>query len=73
MKSILKFAVLSALLVSGKLAKQPLPAVTAQNETAIPENSVVLVHQVLTSEPVLPARKPAPSPNGGSGLLAELF
>ena len=73
MKSVLKFAVLSALLVSGKIAKQPLPAVTAHSELAPnTENSVVLVHQVLTSEPVLPAQNTTPSSNSG-GLLAELF
>ena len=74
MKSLLKFAALAALLISGKLAKQPMPAVMVRNEAVTsPENSVVLVHQVLTSEPVLPAQKPTSSPNGGSGLLAELF
>ena len=78
MKSLLKFAVLSALLISGKLTKQPVPAALAQNEVikeagvTRSDNSVVLVHQVLTSEPVRPGLEQTPGQAGG-GFLAELF
>ena len=58
MKSFLKFSLLLALIVVGKLAKQPAPSVLAQAPTeiapAIPTSEVTLVHQVLTSEPVPP-------------------
>ena len=67
MKTLFKFTLLSALIISGKLAKQSAPApVTTQATTS---NPIVLVHQVLTSEPVQPAQQPL----SGSGLLAELF
>jgi hypothetical protein len=75
MKSLLKFTLLSALIISGKLAKQAAPAAVAQSvETqATPTTSVIMVHQVLTSEPVKPAREQAQPQQSGNGLLAELF
>lgn len=58
MKAFLKFSLLLALIVVGKLAKQPAPSVLAQASTeitpAIPASQITLVHQVLTSEPVSP-------------------
>ena len=77
MKSLLKFALLSALIITGKLAKQSTPAAMAQTPTAKPaataNNSVILVNQVLPSKPVKPARKPAQPQQSGSGLIAEMF
>ena len=75
MKSLLKFTLLSALIIGGKLAKQPAQAVGTQKSTTRPaaENSMVMVHQVLTSEPVPPAQEPTQRQISGSGLLAELF
>ena len=75
MKTLLKFTLLSALIISGKLAKQPAhaiatPAATTQTTTG---NSIVMVHQVLTSEPVKPAQQSTQEQPSGSGLLAELF
>jgi hypothetical protein len=75
MKSLLKFTLLSALIISGKLAKQPAPVATAKavEFTTAPDTSVVLVHQVLTSEPVKPSRQQPQPQQGGSGLIAEMF
>ena len=74
MKSLLKFALLSALIIGGKLAKQSAPAVAAQptQTQAAPGASILLVHQVLTSEPVKPARQQAP-PQSGNGLITEMY
>ena len=63
MKSFLKFSLLLALIVVGKLAKQPVPPALAQATPTIPTVEVVLVHQVLTSEPVL-RQPPALGPYG---------
>lgn len=73
MKSLLKFTLLFALIISGRLAKQAtFTAVTPMPEVSAPP--VVLVHQVLTSEPVKsPKPKPQVEQPGGSGLLAEMF
>ncbi|GAA4040393.1 hypothetical protein GCM10022409_27830 [Hymenobacter glaciei] len=74
MKSLFKFALLSALIVGGRLAKQPAPASMAQAMPSQADNgSVVLVHQVLTSEPVPPAKEQNQPQNSGNGLIAELF
>ncbi|MFD2718724.1 hypothetical protein ACFST9_08350 [Hymenobacter monticola] len=76
MKSLLKFSLLSALIIGGRFAKTTIPATAAQPNTfqGRPDSSVVLVHQVLTSEPVKPAQHPAPSQQqSGSGLITELF
>ena len=54
MKAFLKCCLLLALVIGGKLAKQSPPvAVAAQPAPSANRNEVVLVHQVLTSEPVL--------------------
>ena len=74
MKSLFKFALLSALIVGGRLAKQPAPAAIARNTPATANRgSVVLVHQVLTSEPVPPAKEQNQPQHSGNGLIAELF
>ena len=73
MKSLFKFALLSALIVGGRLAKQPAPAIMAQATPAANNGSVVLVHQVLTSEPVPPAQEQNQPQHSGNGLIAELF
>lgn len=71
MKSLLKFVLLSALIIGGRLVKQPAPATVARTvePVAKPDSSVILVHQVLTSEPVQPAQ----SQPSGNGLIAEMF
>ena len=59
MKTLFKFFLLLALIVVGKLAKQPAPAAVAQTRVAAPVSEVVLVHQVFTSEPVSPQSAPS--------------
>ncbi|MFC6221705.1 hypothetical protein ACFP2F_00510 [Hymenobacter artigasi] len=75
MKSLLKFTLLSALIIGGRLVKESAPATAAQTvePTAKSSSSVVLVHQVLTSEPVRPTRQQAQPQQSGSGLIAEMF
>ena len=74
MKSLFKFALLSALIIGGRLAKQPTSATMAQGTPAQPNTgSVVFVHQVLTSEPVPAAEEPNRAQHSGNGLIAELF
>jgi len=75
MKSLLKFTLLSALIIGGKLAKQPAPVAVAQivQPQIVSDTSIVLVHQVLTSEPVEPVQEPAQPQQGGNGLLAEMY
>ena len=76
MKSVLKFALLAALIVTGKLVKQPVQATAGQSveaKSAVNSTPVVLVHQVLTSEPVKPAREQEQPQQSGSGLIAEMF
>ena len=74
MKSLFKFALLSALIIGGRLAKQPAPATMAQGTPVQANNgSVVFVHQVLTSEPVPAAEEHDQSQHSGNGLIAELF
>jgi hypothetical protein len=77
MKSLLKFSLLSALIIGGKFAKTTAPATAAaQVNTVHPRqdtSSVVLVHQVLTSEPVKPTREQAPPQQSGSGFITEMF
>ena len=45
----------------------------AQATPAASNGSVVLVHQVLTSEPVPPAQEQNQPQHSGNGLIAELF
>ena len=74
MKFLFKFTLLSALIIIGRLAKQPAPAAMAQATTGVVNNGlVVLVHQVLTSEPVPPTKEQNQSQHSGNGLIAELF
>jgi hypothetical protein len=74
MKSLFKFALLSALIVGGRLAKQPAPVAMAQAKSATASRGpVILVHQVLTSEPVPPAKEQNQPQHSGNGLIAELF
>ena len=76
MKSLLKFTLLSALIISGKLVKQYNPAtpnVQAVEAKNYQNPSIVLVHQSLTSEPVQPTQEQAQPQQSGSGLLAEMF
>lgn len=44
-----------------------------QAKSAATSGSVVLVHQVLTSEPVPPAQGQNLPQSSGNGLIAELF
>jgi hypothetical protein len=76
MKSLVKLLMLLALIVGGKLAKEaspvtvaqsPAPAQVAEQEKS---NRVVMVHQVLTSEPVPPAEE---QPRQGSPIVTEMF
>ena len=80
MKSVFKFCLLSALIIGGKLAKPSAPVAVAKTADArvAPATSVVLVHQVLTSEPVKPTqagtdpRHEQPQ-TGGNGRITEMF
>ncbi len=75
MKSFLKFTLLAALLVGGKLAKQPVPAATAQavETNSAADTTVVMVHQVFSSEPVKPTPGQAQAQQDSGALLAEIF
>jgi hypothetical protein len=77
MKTLLKFSLLSALVITGKLAKQSTPTAVATTQSvemkASPSNSVVMVNHISGSEPVTPVQEPVQHQQGGSGLLAELF
>ncbi|MBH8569920.1 hypothetical protein KB206_13590 [Microvirga sp. STS02] len=75
MKSLLKFTLLSALIIGGRLVKESAPSTVAKTvEPATkPNSSVIMVHQVLTSEPVQPTRQQAQPQQSGSGLIAEMF
>jgi hypothetical protein len=75
MKSLLKFSLLTALIISGKLAKQPAPAAVAQTvKTQLaPDSSMILVHQVYSAEPAQLGREKAQPQHGGSGFLAKMF
>ena len=75
MKSLLKFSLLTALIISGKLAKQPAPVAVAQTvKTQLPpDSSMILVNHVYTAEPAQPGREKAQPQQSGSGLLAEMF
>jgi hypothetical protein len=75
MKSLLKFTLLSALIISGKLAKQSAPVAVAQNvqTTHAPDTTVVFVHQVTSTEPAKPVQENAQPQQSGPSLLANLF
>ena len=76
MKSVFKFALLASLIVTGKLIKQPNRATVGQPVKAKSANnstSVVMVHQVLTSEPVKPVREKEQPQQSGNGLIVEMF
>jgi hypothetical protein len=75
MKSLLKFSLLSALIISGKLAKQSAPATVAQTAVSpvSSNNSVVLVHQVISAQSAKPAQEQAPPRQRNSGILANIF
>jgi hypothetical protein len=75
MKSLLKFSLLTALIIGGRFAKTSVPTTAAQPNTfqGRPDSSVVLVHQVLTSEPVKPNREQTQPQQSGSGLITELY
>jgi hypothetical protein len=74
MKSLVKLLMLLALVVGGKLAKEAAPTTVAQAPAPVAEKEkssrVVMVHQVLTSEPVPPA---AEQPRQGSPIVTEMF
>ena len=75
MKSLLKFTLLSTLIISGRLVKESASATVAHTTEPVAKfgSPVILVHQVLTSEPVRPARQQAPPQPSGSGLITEMF
>lgn len=72
MKALVKLVMLLALIVGGKLAKEAAPVTIATSPAPAPTkpNRVVLVHQVLTSEPVTPADE---QPRQGSPIVTEMF
>lgn len=74
MKALLKLALMLALIVGGKLAKEAAPTTVAQAPAPAAQqeksNRVVMVHQVLTSEPVAPSEE---QPRQGSPIVTEMF
>lgn len=74
MKSLLKFTLLSALIISGKLAKQSSSVATAQSVETKSEfdPSVVMVNQILDSESAKPAAQNQPQ-QPRRMLLSEVF
>jgi hypothetical protein len=82
MKILFKFCLLLALIIGGKLAKQSAPATVAQapvsalQQDSLPSNptaSVVLVHQVLTSEPVPATSEGAQKEQQRQSSILEIF
>lgn len=75
MKSLLKFTLLLALIISGKLAKQPAGAAVSQTiETkAAPDTSMVFVNQITAAEPAKTAEEKNQEQQGNAGLLADMF
>jgi hypothetical protein len=73
MKSLLKFSLLSALIISGKLSKQAAPAAMAQapSVTTAPDTSMVFVHHMVPSEPAKPTRQQSRQSN--RLFVAEMF
>lgn len=72
MKALVKLVMLLALIVGGKLAKEAAPATVATTPApaSVKPGRVVLVHQVLTSEPVVPAEE---QPRQGNPIVTEMF
>ncbi|MDO7874884.1 hypothetical protein Q5H93_09090 [Hymenobacter sp. ASUV-10] len=74
MKALVKLVLLLALIVGGKLAKEAAPVTVAQSPVSATQqeksNRVVMVHQVLTSEPVAPSEE---QPRQGSPIVTEMF
>lgn len=75
MKSLLKFSLLFALIISGKLSKQAAPAAVAQTvePTTALDTSVVFVHHMLPTEPAKPTRRQARPRQGNRLFVAEMF
>lgn len=75
MKSLLKFSLLSALIIVGKIAKQPTTAVVAQTiqPTALPDTSVIFINQVIPFEPAKQNHEKGNAQQSRVGLLANLF
>ncbi|MBF9236415.1 hypothetical protein I2I05_03310 [Hymenobacter sp. BT683] len=75
MKSLLKFTLLSALIIGGKISKQPTTTAVAQTlqPAALPDTSVVFVNQVTPSDPAKQNQTKDNSQQNGIGLLANLF
>ncbi|WP_143080157.1 hypothetical protein [Hymenobacter arizonensis] len=75
MKSLFKFTLLFALIVSGKLAKQPAAAAMAKNAESKPaaDTSMVFVSQMIPAQSVKPAHAKAKTRQTGTDLIANLF
>ncbi|MFC7666165.1 hypothetical protein ACFQT0_00975 [Hymenobacter humi] len=75
MKSLLKFTLLSALIISGKLAKQNAAPAVAQSveTTSVPDTSLVFEHQVIPAEPAKSSQDKAQLQPSTPDLLANLF
>lgn len=75
MKSLLKFTLLSALIIGGKLAKQTPPTAGAQitEKKTAPGTSLVFVNQFTPSEPVKTEEEKKKEQQRTAGLLADMF
>ncbi|WP_125921735.1 hypothetical protein [Hymenobacter lapidarius] len=75
MKSLLKFTLLAALIISGKLTKQTSTASAAQTiETkTTPNTLMVFVNQTTALEPTKTNDEKSTKQQSNAGLLADMF
>ena len=78
MKSLFKFSLLAAIIISGKIAKQQTaqPAVAQRTHvTAAPKMPVVLAHETTTAAPVKNPRQQSQNQTQptNSGIIIEMY
>ena len=75
MKSLLKFTLLSALIIGGKLAKQTAPAAAAktiETKTA-PDTSMVFVNRITVLKPIKNGEEKNKGQQKNVALLVDMF
>ena len=75
MKSLLKFTLLSALIISGRLAKQTAPAAAAktiETKTA-PDTSMVFVNRITLLKPIKNGEEKNKGQQKNVALLYDMF
>jgi hypothetical protein len=75
MKPFFKVTLLFALIISGKLAKEPAPVATAKTVQMKPasDTSVVFVNHLTAAQPVKPVSDKTQPEQSGINLIANLF